>query len=113
MPRAAPSVTICTVRGVGEQVALLERVGGVLLPGVLGVHRGQRGVDAAGGQRGVRVGLRPLADGEDVDAPLGELDRRAQPGSSGADHENGGGDLLFGVGHVPLLVWSPYDRQNG
>jgi hypothetical protein len=36
--------------GVGEQVALLERVGGVLLPAVLRVRRRQRGVDPAGGQ---------------------------------------------------------------
>ena len=42
---------------VGEQVALLERVGGVLLPAVVGVHGGEGGVDAAGGERGVRVGL--------------------------------------------------------
>ena len=79
----------------------------MLLPGVVGIHGGQRGVDATGGERGVRVGLRPLADGEHVDSSLGEFDRRAQSGSSGPDHKDGGSDLLFSVGHVPLLVWSP------
>ena len=83
---------------VGEQVALLEGVGGVLLPGVLGVHRGERRVDAAGGERRVGVRLGALADGEDVDARLGELDRRAQARTARADHEDGRGDLPLGSG---------------
>ena len=45
---------------------------------VLRVHRAERGVDPAGGERGVGVRLRPLADGEDVDPSLGELDRGAR-----------------------------------
>ena len=80
---------------VGEQVALLEGVGGVLLPAVVGVHRGERGVDAAGGERGVGVGLRALAEGEHVDAGFGELDRGAQARAAGADDEDGGGELAF------------------
>src|SRR5699024_5808940 len=47
--------------GVGEAIGLLDRVGGVLGPAGLGVHRGQRRVDAAGGQRGVGVFLRTFA----------------------------------------------------
>lgn len=60
---------------VGEQVALLEGVGGVLLPTVVGVHRRQGRVDAAGRERGVRIGLGALAEGEHVDARFGEFDR--------------------------------------
>ena len=63
---------------VGQQVALLERVGRVLLPGVVRVHRGERGVDAAGGERRVRVSGGPFPDGEHIHPPLGELDRGAQ-----------------------------------
>ena len=80
---------------VGEEVALLEGVGGVLLPAVLGVHGGEGRVDAAGGERGVGVVLGALADREHVDAGLGELDRGAQAGSAGADHEDGRGDLAL------------------
>ena len=80
---------------VGEQVALLQRVGGVLLPAVVGVHRGEGRVDAAGGERGVGVGLGALAQGEHVDARLGELDGGAQARSAGADHEDGRGDLAL------------------
>ena len=80
---------------VGEQIALLERVGGVLLPGVLGIHGRQRRVDAAGGERGVGVSLRPLADREHVDPLLGEFDRGAQPGASRPDHQHGRRDPLF------------------
>ncbi len=80
---------------VGEQVALLERVGGVLLPAVVGIHRGEGRVDAAGRERGVRVGLGPLAEGEHVDSRLGELDGGAQARSAGADHEDGRGDLAL------------------
>ena len=80
---------------VGEEVALLQRVGGVLLPAVVGVHRGEGRVDAACRERGVRVGLGALAQGEDVDAGLGEFDGGAQAGSAGADHEYGRGDLAL------------------
>ena len=81
MPRAALSVTISDRVRVGEQVALLQRVGGVLLPAVLGVHRGEGGVDAAGRERGVRVGAGPLAEGKDVDT----LPRRARSRRAGHD----------------------------
>ena len=63
--------------GIGEQVALGERVGRVLLPRVIRIHGGQRRVDAPGGQRGVRVCLRPLTDDKDADSLLREFDRRA------------------------------------
>ena len=95
MPRAAPCGDDLDRVRVGEEVALLERVGGVLLPAVLGIHRGEGRVDAAGRERGVRVGLGPLAEGEHVDARLGEFDGGAQAGSAGADHEDGRGDLAF------------------
>src|SRR5690554_1639345 len=41
--------------GVGEAVAFTDRVGRMLLPAVLGVHRAQCRIDPTGGQRGVRV----------------------------------------------------------
>jgi hypothetical protein len=75
----------------------------VLLPGVIRVHGGQRSVNATGGQCGVGVGLRLLANDKDVDSSLGEFDRRAQPRSSCSDDKDGGRDLLFNVGHVRLL----------
>jgi len=78
---------------VREEVTLLQGVGGVLLPAVVGIHGGEGGVDAAGRERGVGVGLGSLAEGEHVDARLGELDRGAQTRSAGADHEHGRGDL--------------------
>lgn len=85
---------------VGEKVALLERVGGVLLPGVLGVDRGEGRVDPARRERGVRIRLRPLAHGEDVDPAFGEFYGGAQAGSSYADDEDGCGDPSFGRVHV-------------
>jgi hypothetical protein len=83
---------------VGEEVALLDGVGGVLLPGVLLVHRAEGGVDAAGREGGVGVVPGALADGEHVDAPLGELDGGAESAASGADDEHGGGDAALGRG---------------
>ncbi len=84
---------------VAEQVTLLEGVRGVLLPAVLGVHRGQGRVDPAGGQGGVGVLLGPLADGNDIDAGLGQLDRRPQAGPAGTDHQHHGRKSLFGDSH--------------
>ncbi len=78
-----------------KQVTLLDGVGGVLLPAVLGIHRAERGVDAAGGQGGVGIRLRTLAEHEHVGAELGEFDRGAQAGSAGADDEDGGGEGAF------------------
>ena len=80
---------------VGEQVALFERVGRMLLPAVVGIHRREGGVDAAGGEGGVRVRLRTLAEGDDVDAGFGEFDGCAKAGPTGADHEDGGGKLAL------------------
>jgi hypothetical protein len=48
-----------------------------------------------GRERGVGVGLRALAEGEHVDARLGEFDGRAQARSAGADDEDGRGDLAL------------------
>ena len=64
---------------VGEEVALLERVGRVLLPAVLGTDGRECGVDAAGREGRVCVRAGPLAHDEDVDPQLGELDGGAQP----------------------------------
>jgi hypothetical protein len=80
---------------VGEQIALLDGVGRVLLPGVLLVHGAEGGVDAAGRERGVGVVLRTLADREHVDAAFGELDRGAEAGAARSDNEHGGGDAAF------------------
>ena len=67
---------------VGQPIALLERVRGVLLPGVLRIECAQRCVDAACRERGVGVVAGPLPDCEDVDSLLAQLDRRPQSGSS-------------------------------
>lgn len=85
--------------GVGEQIALLERVGRVLLPAVLGIHGGQGRVDSSGGECRMGVLLGTLADREYVDTGLGQLDRRSQPSTSGADHQHHGGKTLFGDSH--------------
>ena len=87
--------------GVGEPVGLAERVGGVMLPAVLGIHRREGGVDAAGGERGVRVVAPALADAQHLHTPLGQLDRGPQAGRPGADHQNcRGGAALLDVGHA-------------
>ena len=62
---------------VGEEVALLDRVSRVLLPGVFGIHRRECGVDAARRERGVGVGLGSLAEHENVRSLFGEFDRGA------------------------------------
>lgn len=85
---------------VGEQVALLDGVGRVLLPAVIRVHGAERRVDAAGGERGVRILPRAFADGEHVDTVFGDLDRRPQPGAAGADDEDRGGYLSFARSHA-------------
>jgi len=83
------------------------------LPGVVRIHGGQCCVDATGGQCGVGVGLRPLANDKDVDSSLGEFDRRAQSGSSGPDDKDGGPDLLFNVGHVRTPLSDLMARTDG
>jgi hypothetical protein len=85
--------------GVSQQIALLERVGRVLLPRVLRVHRRQRRVDAARGERGVRVHPRSFADREHADTTLGQLDGGPQARPSGADDEDGRRDLVFVTAH--------------
>src|SRR5699024_11181202 len=77
--------------GVGEAIGLLDRVGGVLGPAVLGVHRGQRRVDAAGGQRGLCLFLQTFAGGDDVGAGHGNLDRGTQARSAGVYDQHRGG----------------------
>ena len=91
-------------RGIGEPVALAQRVGRVLLPAVLGIHRPERGVDASGGEHGVGVVAPALADAEHLDTALGELDRRAQAGRARADDEDARGRALLGRpgAHRPL-----------
>jgi hypothetical protein len=73
---------------VGEEVALAERVREVLLPRVLGVARAERGVDAAGGEHGVRVPAGALADHVHVGPGLGGGDGGAQAGAAGADDQH-------------------------
>src|ERR1700752_3427715 len=85
---------------VGEQIALGERVGRMLLPGVFRIHGGQRGIDAACGQCRMGVSLWPLAYDDARDSLFSEVDRGAQPGPSGPYHQDGGCDLLFSASHV-------------
>ena len=89
---------------VRQEIALLDRVGGVLLPGVLGIHGCQRRVDAAGRERGVRVLRGPLADGEDLHPSLRQLDGCPETRSSGPDHQDRGREsMLHGWrGHARL-----------
>ena len=65
---------------VGEEVTLLEGVGEVLLPGVLGIYGPQGRVDAAGGEHGVGVVPQSLADDHDLDAGLVDGDCCPQAG---------------------------------
>ena len=81
--------------GVGQVVAFLDGVGGVLLPAVFLVHGAECGVDAAGGERGVCVVARALAHGEHIDAHFGQLDSSPEARSTGADDQDGGGNLSF------------------
>ena len=73
---------------VAEQVALPERVGGVLLPGVLGIAGAEGGVDAARGEHRVRVEPGPPPDDHHLAAGVVGRDRRPQPGRAGADDEH-------------------------
>ena len=86
-PRRFPGEDL-DARRIGEPVALAQRVGRVLLPAVLGIHRPERGVDPAGGEHRVRVVAAALADAEHLYAALRELDRRLQAGGAGADDED-------------------------
>jgi hypothetical protein len=95
---------------VAEVVALAQRVGGVLLPGVLRVGGRQRGVDAARGEDGVGVVAPALADAQDLHAPLGELDRGAQAGDAGPDDEDAGGKSL--VVHLPWATGAACSRDR-
>ncbi len=85
---------------VGEQVALLDGVGCVLLPTVVGIHRAECRVDAAGGERRVRILPRSFPHGEHVHAVFGDLDRRPQTRPSSADDEDRGGYLSFARSHA-------------
>jgi hypothetical protein len=68
-----------------------------LLPAVFGVGGGKRGIDAACGQDRVSVLLPPFCQAEHRDAALGELDRGAQPGRTGTDHQDAGRKALGSV----------------
>lgn len=92
-------------RGIGEPIALGDGVGGVLLPRVVRIDGGQRGVDAARCQRGVCVGSGSLADQQHIDTLFCEFDGRAQPRPAGADDKDGCGDLLFMGGHEGQNGW--------
>ena len=76
--------------GVGQEVAFPQRVGVVLLPGVLGVDGAEGGVDPPGGQDRVGVVAASLADDHDLAAGLVGGDRRAQAGSSRPDDQDVG-----------------------
>ncbi len=93
----------CCTRGdnlhgvrVGQQVALFEGVGGVLLPGVFLVHRGEGRVDSTGGERGVGIRFVAFTDRENVDPLLREFDGRPQARTPGSNHKYGRRDLTGG-----------------
>ena len=70
-----------------QEVPVAQRVGGMLLPGVLGIGGAERSVDAAGREHRVAVEAAPLADDEHVRPGLAERDGRAQAGGPGPDDE--------------------------
>ena len=72
---------------VADVVGALDGVEGVALPGVLG-RVPERGVDAALGRAGMAPGRVELRDDADVGACVVSLDRRAHPGTAGADDED-------------------------
>ena len=89
-----------------DEVGLAQGVGSVLLPAVLGVHRGQCGIDPAGRQRSVRILRAPLAHGQHVDTALRKLDRGPQTGATGPDDQDRRGQQPFvgsWCGHVFTL----------
>ncbi|MCU1446736.1 MAG: LysR family transcriptional regulator [Cryobacterium sp.] len=92
-PRGALGDDLHGVR-VGEKVRLLERVGCMLLPAVLGIHRGEGRVDAAGREGGGGVGLGPLAQGQHIDPGLGELDQPSLSRQIAALEQDLGAELL-------------------
>src|SRR6266545_802004 len=65
-----------------EEVTLTERVGEVLLPGVLGIARAEHRVDSACRQHGMRVAARPAPDDDRIGPGLGGSYRRAKPGGA-------------------------------
>jgi hypothetical protein len=73
---------------VTEAVALLHRVGEVLLPAVLGVDGTERRVDAPGRQNGVGVEPTALAEHEDLGPCLGGGDGSPQTGPARADDQH-------------------------
>src|SRR6267378_6052072 len=73
---------------VSEEVTLAQRVGEMLLPGVLRIARAQHRVDAARGQDGMRIEAMSLAHDQNLASGLGGGDRGAQPGRASPDDED-------------------------
>src|SRR5918992_2466683 len=73
---------------VGKKVALPNGIGEMLFPRVLGVTRPQGGVDAAGGQGGVRVAVGALGDYHHFGAGTVRRNRRPQTGGPRAYHQD-------------------------
>ena len=71
-----------------EEVALPQRVGEMLLPGILRIPRAKHGVDAT--RRQDRMGIETVSFAHDqhLAARLGRRDRRAQPSGASADDEH-------------------------
>ena len=68
-----------------------HRVGEVGFPGIPVVHVGEGGRHPPFGHHGMRLAKERLADQADRDARRGCLNRRAEAGAAGADHE----DVMF------------------
>jgi hypothetical protein len=83
--------------GIVEEMAFIQRVGGVNRPRVLGVVGPQRAVDTAAGPRRVCVAVAALAQHEHVlDALLCEFDCCPRTGRARTDHEDRHVDALVG-----------------
>jgi hypothetical protein len=73
---------------IAEEVALLQRIGEVLLPAILWIEGAESGVDAARGKHRMRVLAGPLADEHDVASGSVGRDSGAQAAAAGADHKH-------------------------
>ena len=88
-----------------QERAALHGVLEVRLPAVLRIHVPERRRDAALGHHGVRLAEQRLAHQADRRACGGGLDRGAQPGAAGADHQH---VVLVGLElfpHMSLRSW--------
>jgi hypothetical protein len=113
--------------GIGQEVALPQRVREMLLPGVLGVDGPQGGVDPPGRQHRMGVVAATLPDHHDLTAGLVGSQGRAQPRRPRPDHQDIGditakrgrshtarpGSTTPAAGHAPGQLTRPGCTRPG